>query len=114
MRRLSGLCGYASRQDVLLAAEMDTASEVGDFGVWVAYRKAKRANKDALRSGDNGSRDKSPPGMAAPRMPLIVALESEIVVTRVTVSIITLLGVHTQRTGMVALPRPIGKGKASR
>ena len=31
MRRLFGPCGHASRQDVLVAQDMDTASEEEDF-----------------------------------------------------------------------------------
>ena len=55
MRRLSGPCGYASRQHVLVAAEMDTASEEEDCEAWMAYRNAKRAKKDG---GGLGSREK--------------------------------------------------------
>ena len=36
MRRLFGPCGYASRQDVIVAQDMDTASEGEDFEAWVA------------------------------------------------------------------------------
>ena len=41
MRRLFGPCGNEARQDVLLAADVDTASEdeSGD-AVWGAYREA--------------------------------------------------------------------------
>ena len=55
MRRLFGLCGYASRQDVLVAAVTDTVSEEEDFDAWMAYREAKRAKRD---SGDHESREK--------------------------------------------------------
>ena len=40
MRRLFGPCGYASRQDVLAAQDMDTVSEEEDFEAWLADRKA--------------------------------------------------------------------------
>ena len=46
-RRLLGPCGYASRQDVVVAADMDTAPEEEDCEKWVAYRKAEWAKKDA-------------------------------------------------------------------
>ena len=36
MRRLSGSCGRATRQDVLVFANMDTASEQDDFKAWTA------------------------------------------------------------------------------
>ena len=45
MRRLFGPCGYASRQDVMVAQDMDTVSEEEDFEAWIAYRKAKRATR---------------------------------------------------------------------
>ena len=60
MRRLFGPCGYASRQDVLVAAGKDPASEEEDFEAWAAYRKAKRARKVAQDNGEQGSREKSP------------------------------------------------------
>ena len=47
MRRLLGPCGYASRQDVLVAQDMDTVSEEEDCDTWAAYRKAKRAEEGA-------------------------------------------------------------------
>ena len=50
MRRFFGPSGYASRQDVLVAADMDTVSKEEGFGPWVANRKAKRAKKDAQGS----------------------------------------------------------------
>ena len=40
MRRLFGHCGHASRQDVPVAEDLDTASEEEDFEAWMAYRKA--------------------------------------------------------------------------
>ncbi len=40
MRRLFGPCGYASRQDVLVAQDMDTVSDEEDFETWLAHRKA--------------------------------------------------------------------------
>ena len=55
MRRLFGPRGYASRRDVLLAANMDTASEAEHCEPWAAYRKAKRPKKDG---GGHGSREK--------------------------------------------------------
>ena len=61
MRRLFGPCGYASRQDVLVAADMDAAPEEEDFGVWMVYRLAKRARKDAQGSGERGSRERNKP-----------------------------------------------------
>ena len=56
MRRLFGPRGYASRQDNLVAQDMDTAPAEEDFEAWLAYRKAKRAQKE---NGDHGSREKS-------------------------------------------------------
>ena len=61
MRRLYGPCGYAYRQGVLVAADMDTASEEEDFEAWTDYRKAKRGKKDAQGSGDSGSREEDAP-----------------------------------------------------
>ena len=58
MRRLFGPRGYTSRQDVPVAAEMDTASEEEDFEKRVAYRKAKRATKDGKGGGDTGKQEK--------------------------------------------------------
>ena len=66
MRRLCGPCGYASRQDVLVAKDMDTVSEEEDFGAWMAYRKAKRATRGSgepnerakTEGGDDGNREK--------------------------------------------------------
>ena len=54
MRRLSCPRGYASRRDVLVAADMDAVSEEEDFEAWVAYRKAKRARKDGEGGGEYG------------------------------------------------------------
>ena len=54
MRRVSGPCGYAPRQDVLVAQDMDTVPAEEDFEPWVAYRKAKRARRDG---GGQGSRE---------------------------------------------------------
>ena len=45
-RRLFGPYSYASRQDVLVAQDMDTASEDEDCEAWLAYGKAKRANSE--------------------------------------------------------------------
>ena len=42
MCRLFGPRGSEARQDVLLAADLDTVSEEEDFAAWVAYRKAKK------------------------------------------------------------------------
>ena len=66
MRRLFGPCGFATRQDVLAAQNMDTAPEEEDFEAWMTFRRAKRAtrgsgepNKRAItEGGDYGSRDK--------------------------------------------------------
>ena len=55
-RRFFGPCGYASRQVVLLAQDMDTVSEREDCGVWMAYREAKRDKRDG---GGHGGREKS-------------------------------------------------------
>ena len=57
MRRLFAAYGCASRQDVLVAQDMDTAFEEEDFEVWVASVKAKRAKKDG---GGPGNRGKAP------------------------------------------------------
>ena len=43
MRRLFGPRGSAFRQDVRVAADMDTVSEEEDFEARIAYRKVKRA-----------------------------------------------------------------------
>ena len=59
MRRLFGPCGYASRKNGLAEADMDTVSEGEDFEAWMAYRKAKRAKKDAQGSGVHGSGEKN-------------------------------------------------------
>ena len=64
MRRLFGPRGYTSRQDVLAAQGMDTASEEEDFECWLAFRKAKRASRGSgepderakTEGGDYGSR----------------------------------------------------------
>ena len=56
MRRPFGPCGYQSRQDVLVAQDLDTASEEEDFEAWMAYGKAARAKTEG---GDQGNRDKS-------------------------------------------------------
>ena len=66
IRRLSGLCEYASRQDVMVEQDMDTATEEEDFEVWIAYRKAKRATRGngepnrraKTEVGDSGGREK--------------------------------------------------------
>ena len=66
-RRLFGPCGYASRRDVLVAQDMDTASEEEDCEAWLAYRKAKRATRGSgetskrakTEGGDDGSRGRS-------------------------------------------------------
>ena len=42
MRRLSRTYGCASRQDVLISADVDAVSEEKDFEAWMACRKAKR------------------------------------------------------------------------
>ena len=54
MRRLFGSRGHASRQDALLAADMDAVTEEEDFEACVAYRKANRAKKNGKGSADNG------------------------------------------------------------
>ena len=59
MRRLFGSCGYASRQNVLIAQDMDTVSEEEDFGAWMAYCKAKRVKKDG---GGHRNREKATGG----------------------------------------------------
>ena len=67
MRRLFGPRGYASRQYVLAAQDMDTVSEEEDYEAWLAYWKAKRATRSSggpdkrakTEGGDYGSRDKS-------------------------------------------------------
>ena len=61
MRRLSGPCGHASRRDVVVAADMETASDEEDFEAWAVYRKAKRAKKDAQGRGEQGSRGTKKP-----------------------------------------------------
>ena len=61
MRRLFGLRGYASRQDVRVSAEMDAMSEEEYFEAWAEYRKAKRTTKDGKRGGDNGRPEKRRP-----------------------------------------------------
>ena len=58
MRRLFGPHHYASRQDVLVAADMDTVSEGGDFEAWVTYCKTKRAKKDGKSGGDTRKQEK--------------------------------------------------------
>ena len=58
MRRLSGPREYASRQVVLVAADMDAVHEEEDFEAWMAYRKATRAKKGGKSSGDNGKQEK--------------------------------------------------------
>ena len=42
MRRLFGSCGYAPRQDVSTAQDMNTVAEEEDFEAWAGYRKAER------------------------------------------------------------------------
>ena len=54
MRRLFGLRGYASRQDVPVAADINAVSEEEDFEAWATHRKAKRAKKDEKCSGGSG------------------------------------------------------------
>ena len=54
MRRSFGPRGYASRQNVPVAADMDAVSGEKDFEAWVAYRKAKRARKDGEGGGEYG------------------------------------------------------------
>ena len=61
MRRLFGPCGSASRHGVLVARDIDTVSEEGDFEAWAAYRKAKRAKKDGKGGGDTGKQEKRKP-----------------------------------------------------
>ena len=61
MRRLFGPRGYASRQDVLAAADMNTASKEEDFETWMAYRKPKRAEKDGKSGRGNGAKEKRKP-----------------------------------------------------
>ena len=59
MQRLFGPCGDASRHDVLVAQDMDTASEKEDFEAWLAYRKAKRATRgsgEPKKESKNGGR----------------------------------------------------------
>ena len=58
MCRLFGPRGYASRQDVHVAAEIDTASEEEGFEARIAYRKATRAKKDGRGGGDPGKQEK--------------------------------------------------------
>ena len=58
MHRLFGPRGRASRQDVLVAADIDAVSEEEEFEAWTAYRKAKRARKDGRGGGDTGKQVK--------------------------------------------------------
>ena len=55
MRRLFGPSGYASRQDVLVAQDLDAASEEEDFEALMARRRAERAKKEG---GGQGNHDK--------------------------------------------------------
>ena len=63
MRRLFCPCGNAARQDVLLAADVDTApEEESDYAAWAAYRKAKkkekgRSNEERGNKGSNKNED---------------------------------------------------------
>ena len=61
MRRVFGPCGYASRRDVVLAADMDTVCEEEDFEAWMVHRKATRTKKDAQGGGEQGSRVRNRP-----------------------------------------------------
>ena len=57
MRRLSGQCGGAARQDVLVASEFAASSEESsDFAAWVKRRKAKRRGE--IRGGRLATRKK--------------------------------------------------------
>ena len=50
MRRSHGPFGSAARQDVLLAADLDTVPEEQDFASWAVYREAKKEKKQ-VRGG---------------------------------------------------------------
>ena len=59
MRRIFGPCGGAARQDVLVAADMDAASEEGtDFEASTAYGKAKNRGKRESREDGDGRQSK--------------------------------------------------------
>ena len=45
MRRLFGPRGGAARRDALVAADMDMASEAGNFAAWAANRRAKKGKQ---------------------------------------------------------------------
>ena len=52
--RLSGQCGSTAKQDVLVAADMDTGAEEEDFVAWVAYQKAKKEERKEQGGDDRG------------------------------------------------------------
>ena len=98
VRRVFGPCGYASRQDVFAAQDMDTASEEGDFEAWIPFRRAERAKGDG---GDQGKRDKSLGGSVR-KIGLIGERANGIAVSRAIASTATLRNVRKKRIGTVA------------
>ena len=58
VRRLFGSRGQATRQDALVAADIDAASEAEDFEAWAAYRRATRAKKNGNGNGDTRKKEK--------------------------------------------------------
>ena len=63
MRRLFRPCGSAAIQDVLVAADLDTASEEESFEAWAAYRKAKRRRGKSAEEMVGGNLGRVNPGM---------------------------------------------------
>ena len=98
---------------------MDTASQEEEFDARMAFRKAKRAKKDAQGGGEHESREKNEPSGEGGARNSIDRRTGErnrcysCVHRRVhrTVSIAEPLSVHRKRTGMAALPPPYRQGK---
>ena len=112
MRRLFGPCDYASRQDVLAAADMDTVPEDEDFEARMAYRKAKRVKKDVQNNGGPGSsgeQNSSRGGRA--KNGFNRPLGNEIAATRETANTMMLRSARRKRTGMRALPPFLGEAR---
>ena len=107
MRRLFGPCGYASRQDVLVAAKMDTGSEEEDFEAWTAYRKAKRAKKDGTSGGSRGAQKKRKPSEDV-RSKNGLSIELVSTTSAVPAIVITTMrrSVHRRKIVAAALRRP--------
>ena len=102
MRRLFGPRGFASRRDVLVARDMDTASGEEDFEAWMALREANRAKKEG---GSQGKRGKSLGGSVL-EIPLIGARERGIGVLRVIANTTTHPSVRKEKVGTAALRPP--------